>query len=86
LRCSLTFGAAFDAKCNLWLSSYGSKSSATLDKNGKFLTPPQGIHFGGRRGLMQGIIATPSEDVWERERLETPRILYKSRSGMMVTP
>ena len=35
-----------------------------FDKNGKPLTPPDGITFDGRLGLMQGIIATPSGDVW----------------------
>ena len=28
------------------------------------MTPPDGITFNGRLGLMQGIIATPSGDVW----------------------
>src|SRR5215469_2327066 len=59
-----TFGAAVDAQDNAWLSSYGSKSIAIFDKNGKPLTPPDGITFGGRLGLMQGIIVTPSGDVW----------------------
>jgi hypothetical protein len=59
-----TFGAAVDAKDNAWLSSYGSKSIAVFDKNGKPLTPPEGITFNGRLGLMQGIIVTPSGDVW----------------------
>jgi len=59
-----TFGAAVDAKDNAWLSNYGSKSIAVFDKNGKPLTPPEGITFGGRLGLMQGIIATPNGDVW----------------------
>src|SRR5215467_8056792 len=59
-----TFGAAVDAKDNAWLSSYGSKSIAVFDKNGKPLTPPEGITFNGQLGLMQGIIATPSGDVW----------------------
>jgi hypothetical protein len=35
-----------------------------FDKNGKPLTPPDGITFDGRLGLMQGIITTPSGDVW----------------------
>ena len=35
-----------------------------FDKNGKPLTPPDGITFGGKFGLMQGIIVTPSGDVW----------------------
>ena len=59
-----TFGAAVDAKDNAWLASYGGKSIAVFDKNGKPLTPPEGITFDGRLGLMQGIIVTPGGDVW----------------------
>jgi streptogramin lyase len=59
-----TFGAAVDANDNAWLASYGGRSIAVFDKNGKPLTPPEGITFNGRLGLMQGIIATPSGDVW----------------------
>lgn len=35
-----------------------------FDKNGKPLTPPEGINFGGKLGLMQGVIVTPNDDVW----------------------
>jgi hypothetical protein len=59
-----TFGAAVDAKDNAWLSSYGGKSLAVFNKNGSPLTPPEGITFDGKLGLMQGIIVTPSSDVW----------------------
>jgi len=59
-----TFGAAVDARDNAWLSSYGGKSIAVFDKTGKPLTPPEGITFNGQLGLMQGIIVTPSGDVW----------------------
>ena len=59
-----TFGAAVDSHDNAWLTSYGGKSIAVFDKNGKPLTPPEGITFGGKLGLMQGIIVTPSGDVW----------------------
>jgi hypothetical protein len=59
-----TFGNAVDARDNAWLTTYGSKAIAVFDKTGKPLTPPEGITFGGRLGLMQGIIATPSGDVW----------------------
>jgi hypothetical protein len=59
-----TFGAAIDAKDNAWLTSYGGKTITVFDKNGKPLTPPEGINFGGRLGLMQGVIVTPSGDVW----------------------
>ena len=59
-----TFGAAVDANDNAWLTSYGSKSITVFDKNGKPLTPPEGITFDGKLGLMQGVIVTPSGDVW----------------------
>src|SRR5215469_3191866 len=59
-----TFGAAVDSKDNAWFTTYGSKAIAVFDKSGKPLSPPDGINFGGRLGLIQGIIATPSGDVW----------------------
>jgi len=59
-----TMGAAIDAQDNAWFTSYGGKSIAVFDKNGKPLTPPKGITFGGQLGLMQGVIFTPSGDVW----------------------
>jgi sugar lactone lactonase YvrE len=59
-----TFGAAIDDKGNVWFSSYGSKSLTVFDPTGKPLTPTQGINFGGRLGLMQGIIVAPNGDVW----------------------
>jgi hypothetical protein len=59
-----TFGAAVDTHDNAWLSSYGGKDIAVFDKYGKPLTPPEGITFNGKLGLMQGIIVTPSSDVW----------------------
>jgi hypothetical protein len=73
-----TFGAAVDANDNAWFSNYGGKSIAVLDKNGKPLTPQEGITFNGRLGLMQGIIATPSGDVWalgisKRQLLHFPK-------------
>jgi len=59
-----TFGAAVDSKDNAWFTTYGSRSIVVFDKNGKPLSPPEGINFRGRLGLMQGIIVTPSGDVW----------------------
>ncbi len=59
-----TFGAAVDANDNAWFTTYGSKAIAVFDKNGKPLTPPDGITFDGKLGLMQGVIVTPSGDVW----------------------
>ena len=59
-----TFGAAVDANDNVWLASYGGKCLTVFDKNGKPLTPPEGITFNGQLGLMQGIIVAPNGDVW----------------------
>jgi hypothetical protein len=59
-----TFGASVDAKDNAWFSSYGGKSIAVFDKNGKPLTPPEGITLNGQLGLMQGIIVASNGDVW----------------------
>src|SRR5215813_11359717 len=59
-----TFGAAVDANDNAWFTTYGSKAIAVFDKNGKPLTPPEGITFDGRLGPMQGVIVTPGGDVW----------------------
>ncbi len=70
-----TFGAAVDGKDNVWFTNYGSKAIAVFDKNGRPLTPPEGINFGGRLGLMQGIIVTPSGDVWALG-IEKSQLLY----------
>jgi hypothetical protein len=59
-----SFGTAVDSKDQAWISCYGGQSIAVFDKNGKPLTPPEGITFDGKLGLMQGIIATPNGDVW----------------------
>src|SRR5262245_33117994 len=59
-----TFGLAVDANDNAWFGTYGGKSIAVFDKNGKPLTPPEGITFNGQLGLMQGIIVAPNGDVW----------------------
>ncbi len=44
----------------------------------KPLTPPDGINFGGRLALMQGIITAPNGDVWalgvsKRQLLHFPK-------------
>jgi hypothetical protein len=59
-----SFGLAVDANDSAWISTYGGKSIAVFDKNGKPLTPPEGITFNGKLGLMQGIIAAPNGDMW----------------------
>jgi hypothetical protein len=58
------FGLCIDAHDNCWATTYGSKAIVEFDETGKPLSPPGGWTFGGRLGLMQGIIATPNGDIW----------------------
>jgi hypothetical protein len=69
------FGMAIDAQDNCWVTTYGSKTIAEFDKTGKPLSPPDGYNFGGKLGLMQGIIATPSGDIWALD-LENSQVVY----------
>jgi hypothetical protein len=58
------FGMAIDANDNVWASTYGSRAIVRFDQSGKPLSPPDGYNFNGQLGLMQGIIVTPSGDIW----------------------
>lgn len=58
------FGTAIDANDRVWINSTSGKTISLFDKNGKPLSPPEGYNFGGKLGFMQGIIVTPSGDVW----------------------
>jgi hypothetical protein len=57
-----TFGAAVDANDDAWFTTYGSKAIAVFDKNGKPLTPPNGITFDdiGQRSASFAKITTIS--------------------------
>jgi streptogramin lyase len=69
------FGMAIDADDNVWATCYASRTIAKFDKNGKPLSPPEGYNFGGRLGLMQGIIVTPGGDVWACD-IEKSQMVY----------
>jgi hypothetical protein len=58
------YGLAIDAADNVWVTTYGSQTIAKFNNQGKPLSPPEGYNFNGQLGLMQGIIVTPSGDVW----------------------
>lgn len=58
------FGLALDAQDDCWATTYGSRAIVEFDKNGKPLSPPEGWTFGGKLGLMQGIIVAPNGDIW----------------------
>src|SRR5262252_2625975 len=69
------FGMAIDADDNVWATCYGSKTIVKFDNSGKPLSPPEGYNFNGQLGLMQGIIVTPSGDVWALD-LEKSQVVY----------
>jgi streptogramin lyase len=58
------FGLTLDAHEQVWATSWTGRTISLFDKTGKPLSPPDGWNFGGRLNTMQGIIATPSGDVW----------------------
>jgi streptogramin lyase len=58
------FGTAIDANDRIWINSTSGKTISLFDHNGKPISPPEGYNFGGKLGYMQGIIVTPSGDVW----------------------
>ena len=58
------FGTAIDANDYVWMTSTSGKTISLFDKHGKPLSPPEGYNFGGKLGVMQGIIVTPNGDVW----------------------
>ena len=69
------FGLAIDAQDNCWATTYGSRAIVKFDKTGKPLSPPDGYTFGGRLGMMQGIIAAPNGDVWALD-VENSQVVY----------
>jgi hypothetical protein len=58
------FGTAIGANDRVWMNSTGGRTMSLFDKNGKPLSPADGFNFGGRIGVMQGVIVAPSGDVW----------------------
>jgi len=59
------FGIAISADDKVWATSLAGKNISVFDrKTGGPLSPENGYDFGGRLGQMQGIIVTPSGDVW----------------------
>ena len=69
------FGLCIDAQDNCWATTYGSKAIVKFDKTGKPLSPPEGYTFGGRLGMMQGIIATLDGDIWAVD-IEKDKVVY----------
>jgi len=58
------FGLTLDAQDDAWATSFTGQNITKFDKNGKALSPPEGWNFNRQISQMQGIIATPSGDIW----------------------
>ncbi len=58
------FGLTLDAQDNAWATSFTGQNVTKFDKNGTPLSPPEGWNFNRQISQMQGIIATPSGDIW----------------------
>ena len=58
------FGLTLDAEDNAWATSFTGQNITKFDKNGQALSPLEGWNFNGQISQMQGIIATPSGDIW----------------------
>jgi hypothetical protein len=59
------FGIAISADDKVWATSLAGKNISVFDrKTGEPLSPETGYDFDGKLGTMQGIIVTPSGDVW----------------------
>jgi hypothetical protein len=48
------------------------------------LSPPDGYNFNGQLGLMQGIIATPSGDVWAVDVEKSQMVRFPKGDPLML--
>ena len=70
------FGLAIGADDRVWVTSLDGRTISVFDrKTGNPLSPETGYNFGGQLGEMQGIITTPSGDVWALDN-EKNQIVY----------
>ena len=71
------FGLAIDAHDNPWVTSFaGNNTVSHFDNSGKPLSPPEGYNFGGKLSKMQGIIVTPSGDIWAADTLKSQLVYF----------
>jgi len=73
------FGIAISADDKVWATSLAGKNISVFDrKTGVPLSPESGYDFDGQLGQMQGIIVTPSGDVWALDNGKS-QIVYLPR-------
>ena len=64
------FGLTLDAHENVWVNSFTGQNITKFDNAGKPLSPADGWNFNGQLSQMQGIIATPSGDIWALDTIK----------------
>jgi streptogramin lyase len=71
------FGLAIAADDKVWITSLGGKTISVFDrKTGRALSPPAGYNFEGQLGPMQGIIVTPTGDIWAVDSVKNQVVHY----------
>ena len=70
------FGLTLDAEDHVWATNFQGKSISVFDKTGKPLSPPDGYNFDSQLGSMQGIIATPSGDIWALDTIKSQLVRF----------
>jgi streptogramin lyase len=65
------FGLALDANENVWVTSFSGETISEFDKTGKPLSPPEGWNFNRQLSKMQGVISTPSGDIWAVDAIKS---------------
>jgi hypothetical protein len=70
------FGLTLDAQDRVWATSFQGNTISVFDKTGKPLSPRDGYNFNGQLGSMQGIIATPSGDIWAVDPIKSQLVHF----------
>jgi hypothetical protein len=65
------FGLTIDAQDIVWASSFSGETISKFDKTGKPLSPAEGYNFNRTLSKMQGIISTPSGDIWAVDSIKS---------------
>ena len=70
------FGLAVDAQDHVWATSFQGKTISVFDTTGTPLSPPDGYNINSQLGSMQGIIATPSGDIWALDTIKSQLVHF----------
>jgi hypothetical protein len=81
------WGIAFSADDKVWASNLIGRTISVLDrKTGKQLSPETGYKFDGKLGQMQGLMVTPTGDVWTVDNENNQIVHIPGGDISMITP